>query len=155
MRIWPFFCCVMADSDTSENEWSDNKFWGGMGALSVGELRENDERHLQALLDNSDSDADSVSDNDDALPVDTDYVAPETWDWSRDYSVQCVRQFREKTGPVRILNSDATPLELFQIFYSDEVFEHIVTCTNANVQNKIKCASMITIQLCSCSMILM
>lgn len=59
-----------------------------------------------------------------------DYVAPENFVWTDEFS------FSEKPGPVRVLDSSASVLNYFQIFYSDKIFNHIVESTNRNANKK-------------------
>lgn len=65
------------------------------------------------------------------------YVAPENFFWTDEFSVRCRLPFSEKPGPVRVFDSSASVLNYFQIFYSDEIFNHIVECTNRNANKKI------------------
>lgn len=65
-----------------------------------------------------------------------DYVAPEHFVWTDEFSVICRLLFSEKPGPIRVLDSSASVLNYFQIFYSDEIFNHIVECRNGNANKK-------------------
>ena len=50
--------------------------------------------------------------------------------------MHCVKAFQETPGPVRVFDTTAKPLELFQLFYTEEIFRHIVQCTNDNAHRK-------------------
>ena len=50
--------------------------------------------------------------------------------------MHCVKAFQETPGPVRVFDIAAKPLELFQLFYTGEIFRHIVQWTNDNAHRK-------------------
>ena len=47
-----------------------------------------------------------------------------------------LHEFNERVGPIRVFDGSATPLEYFQLFYSDVVFGKIADFTNGNARNK-------------------
>ena len=46
------------------------------------------------------------------------------------------RQYTKRPGPVRVIDGSATARELFQIFYTDVVFEKLTILTNENADRR-------------------
>ena len=66
------------------------------------------------------------------------YTTPEFVNWSKTFSdnSRSLHEFNKRVGPIRVFNGSATPLEYFQLFYSDVVFGKIADFTNSNARNK-------------------
>ena len=117
----------MSDSESDSDEWSDADYFDDLGALDLVNLDENERQQLEHFI----NDRESSGDEDDER-----YVAPENFEWTDEFSVRCRLPFSEKPGPVRVLDSSASVLNYFQIFYTDEIFNHVVECTNRNANKK-------------------
>lgn len=117
----------MSDSESDSDEWSDAEYFDDIGAFDLVNLDENERDHIERIID-------------DRIPqmmtIMGDYVAPENFVWTDEFSVRCRLPFSEKPGPVRVLDSSASVLNYFQIFYSDKIFNHIVESTNRNANKK-------------------
>ena len=52
------------------------------------------------------------------------YTTPEFLNWSKTFSdnSHSLHEFNELVGPIRVFDGSATPLEYFQLSYSDVVF---------------------------------
>ena len=87
----------------------------------------------------------SDSDNDDIDDLPLFYTARPNFDWHTDQVTADAdrlrhvrRQYTKRPGPVRVIDGSATARELFQIFYTDVVFEKLTTLTNENAADNDK-----------------
>ncbi|KAH3803780.1 hypothetical protein DPMN_132048 [Dreissena polymorpha] len=123
----------MADGEISSDEWSDDEFIDQIGDFELHHLDENDRQRLNSVLQNFENNADNDTGDVDFFG---NYETPDVFEWNSSYSVCCIKKFEEVPGPVRIYDTSASPLELFQVFYSNEILQHITECTNLNAQRK-------------------
>ena len=122
----------MSDDESGSDELSDGEDFEGLGALDLIQLNDEERREVENLLD--DNHNNDSGDDDDDTPV--RYAAPENFEWTDTYTVNCREPFSERPGPVRLFDTSASVLDFFQVFYTDEVFTHIVECTNINANSK-------------------
>lgn len=120
----------MSESESDSDEWYDAEYFDDLGAFDLVYLNENERDNIERIIDDRNS-----SDDEDNWQF-GDYVAPENFVWTEEFSVRCRLPFSEKPGPVRVLDKSASVLNYFQIFYSDEIFNVIVECTNRNANKK-------------------
>lgn len=120
----------MSDSESDLDEWSDTEYFDDLGVFDLVNLNENERNHIKRIIDIRNS-----SDDEDNGQL-GDYVAPENFVWTDEFLVRCRLPFSEKPDPIRVLDSLASVLIYFQIFYSDEIFNHIVECRNGNANKK-------------------
>ena len=109
----------------------DTHYFEDLGALDFLNLDENKRQQLEHFINDRESSGD-----------DERYVAPQNFEWTaRDVT------FSDKPGPVRVLDNSASVLNYFLIFYKDEIFNHVVECTN-RYADKNEWKMQITINVC-------
>lgn len=116
---------VRNNASSDEDEWSDNEFWNNAGHF---DLLNDGEEDLRSVGDSDSSElGDGALDSDNEVDDDPDdlplfYMAPR-FQWQSESPADVDRRpFVKRAGPVRVVDSTATPKELFQLFYTDEVW---------------------------------
>ena len=120
---------------TEESELLGDENVDDFGQLDIADIPrrvQNDlERQFRQLVGNSDEE----SDFDGFEPGDI-YEVPDFDNWGKEENDQTIVEFNERTGPKRVLDASNNAVNLFQMFYTEEVFQHIVECTNTNAELK-------------------
>ena len=117
-------------SDSSESEVSDDD--EVLSADARRRMRQENEEWI-ARYDSDDEGRDF-----EGFHASDTYTTPEFVNWSKTFSdnSRSLHEFNERVGPIRVFDGSATPLEYFQLFYSDVVFGKIADFTNGNARNK-------------------
>ena len=129
----------MTEEDTEQ--FSDDEIYQDIGDdFDLLDLNEEERAELAAFVNNHDSDSDSGDELDDEnLPLfyhrrpqfewtDGNYVPPAQNDNRQKYS-RC-------SGPVRVLDVSITPLECFNLFYTEQIFWDLVDFANENTRRR-------------------
>ena len=115
-------------SDSSESEVSDDE------EVLSADVRRRMRQENEEWIARYDSDGREF----DGFHASDTYTTPEFLNWSKTFSdnSRSLHEFNERVGPIRVFDGSATPLEYFQLFYSDVVFGKIADFTNGNARNK-------------------
>ncbi len=126
-------------ASSSEDEQSENENWDDFGQFQFLQLPRDEQERLENRMRGILTDDDSDNESFDGFNIDDVYQPPAQFVRTRDFQVNAVLNFRRRVGPVRVYDLSATtPLSYFQLFYTEEIFQHITDCTNNNARYKIE-----------------
>lgn len=121
---------MASDSELSGDENVDD--FGQLDIVDIPRRVQNDlERQFRQLVGDSDEESDFGG----FEPEDI-YEIPDFDNWEKEENDRTIVEFNERTGPKRVLDPSNDAVNFFQMFYTDEVFQHIVECTNINAELK-------------------
>ena len=124
----------MADAD-SENDMSGDEMLDGVGEFDLLNINQVQRRNLEREWRDLVGDSDDEEEFEGFEPVDV-YVNREFDNWRKVEVPRNIIDFDRRVGPVRLFDTSATALNLFQLFYTDEVFHSITNYTNLNALRK-------------------